>query len=66
MNKSSGFDIDIVSEEHSETVPKGQVISQNPAKGSEVVRGAQVKVVVSKGPEEKPVVNRHSFSDYPL
>ena len=35
------------------------MISQSPAKGSEVVRGAQVKVVVSKGPEEKPMENRH-------
>ena len=57
MNKTSGFDIDI-SYEHSETVPKGEVISQSPAKGSEVVRGAQVKVVVSKGRgRKKPVEN---------
>ena len=65
MNKRAGS-ISISQYDHSETVPKGEVISQSPAKGSEVVRGAQVKVVVSKGPAEKPVENRHSFSDYPL
>ena len=54
--QTSGFDIDI-SYETSETVPKGEVISQSPAKGSKLVRGAQVKVVVSKGPAEKPVEN---------
>ena len=41
----------------SETVPKGVVISQEPAKGTSVKRGTPVAVVVSKGREPIPVPN---------
>lgn len=53
--KTSGFDIVIVSKEHSSTVEKGLVISQNPAAETEVVKGGKIEVVQSKGPEEKLV-----------
>ncbi len=35
----------------SETVPKGQVVSQQPGPGTAVKRGALVQLVVSKGPQ---------------
>lgn len=53
--KSSGFDIVIVSKEHSASIQEGRVISQKPAAGTEVVKGGKIEVVQSKGPEQKPV-----------
>lgn len=53
--RTSGFDIGIVSKEHSSTVPDGVVISQNPAADTKVEKGGKIEVVQSKGPEEKPV-----------
>ena len=53
--KKSGFDIVIVSKEHSPTVEAGVVISQKPAADSEVEKGGKIEVVQSKGPEAKPV-----------
>jgi len=44
-----------VSEEHHETMPEGQVISQSPAANSTIEEGQSVDFVVSKGPEEKKV-----------
>lgn len=44
-----------VSEEHHETIPEGQVISQSPAANSPIEEGESVDFVVSKGPEEKEV-----------
>lgn len=41
-------------QEHSDTVPEGQVISQSPKAGEEVLPGEQIEVVFSLGPEEKP------------
>ena len=41
---------------NSDTVPAGQVVSQNPAKGT-LHRGDTVTVVVSKGPVMVPVPN---------
>ncbi|MFQ6170579.1 Stk1 family PASTA domain-containing Ser/Thr kinase [Oryzobacter sp. R7] len=40
-----------VVEGFSESVPKGQVISADPAPGAEVRKGTDVRLVVSKGPE---------------
>ncbi len=37
-----------------ETVPRGEVISQEPAAGTQVARRAGVSFVVSKGPEPEP------------
>ncbi|MBE5932010.1 MAG: PASTA domain-containing protein [Lachnospiraceae bacterium] len=44
-----------VTEEHHETIPAGQVISQSPAANSPIEEGQSVDFVVSKGPEEKKV-----------
>ncbi|MGY2067345.1 Stk1 family PASTA domain-containing Ser/Thr kinase [Blastococcus sp. SYSU DS0619] len=48
--QDAGLDPDPVVYEWSETVPDGQVVSTDPASG-EVIRGTDVRVVVSKGPE---------------
>jgi len=53
--KTSSFDISIVKKEHSSTVRSGHVISQVPIKGTKVEKGGKVEVVISKGPQEKPV-----------
>ncbi|WP_153731240.1 Stk1 family PASTA domain-containing Ser/Thr kinase [Sporosarcina obsidiansis] len=53
--KSSGLYIHIVSEEHSEKVEKGRVISQKPSKGTKMDKGERVDVVLSKGAPSKPV-----------
>lgn len=42
-------------EAYSETVPAGQVISTDPAGGQQVLRGSEVTVTLSKGPERYPV-----------
>ncbi|MDI6799375.1 MAG: PBP1A family penicillin-binding protein [Actinomycetota bacterium] len=41
------------SEEYSEGVEKGRVISQSPAAGTTLKEGSEVKIVVSLGPEEE-------------
>jgi serine/threonine-protein kinase len=48
--QEAGLDPDCCAEEYSETVPDGVVISADPASG-EAIRGTDVKLVVSKGPE---------------
>jgi serine/threonine protein kinase/beta-lactam-binding protein with PASTA domain len=48
--QTAGLDPDPVVHEWSETVPEGVVISTDPASG-EVIRGTDVRVVVSKGQE---------------
>jgi beta-lactam-binding protein with PASTA domain/tRNA A-37 threonylcarbamoyl transferase component Bud32 len=45
----------VKAEEYSDTVPAGSVVRFDPAAGSQVARGAQVQVVVSKGKEPKPI-----------
>ncbi|MGE6258702.1 Stk1 family PASTA domain-containing Ser/Thr kinase [Heyndrickxia sporothermodurans] len=52
--ESTGLNIDMSKEEYSDTVKEGLVISQSPSPGTELVKGSTVKVVISKGPEEKP------------
>ncbi len=44
-----------VTEEHHDTIPEGQVISQSPAANSTIEEGQSVDFVVSKGPEEKEI-----------
>ncbi|GAA3851053.1 Stk1 family PASTA domain-containing Ser/Thr kinase [Saccharothrix violaceirubra] len=39
----------------SDRVPKGKVVSLNPTSGSEVPIGSAVRILISKGPEPKPV-----------
>lgn len=53
--KSSSLSIRVVREEFSEDVEKGTVISQSPAAGTKLAEGSIIDVVVSKGPQEKPV-----------
>lgn len=45
----AGLKVDATQQENSDSVPKGNVISQTPANGT-LFRGDQVKLVVSKGP----------------
>lgn len=45
-----GFDAD-----YSETVPKGQVVRTDPAKGARVMIGGTIVAFLSKGPERYPV-----------
>lgn len=48
-----GLKIGDKTEDFSDDVPKGQIISQKPTKDTEVTSGDKVSVVVSKGPEVK-------------
>ncbi|MDT3698219.1 MAG: Stk1 family PASTA domain-containing Ser/Thr kinase [Thermincola sp.] len=50
---NAGFDVSH-SEEFSNEVPAGSVISQTPSGGSDAVEGSTVKLVISKGAEPKP------------
>ncbi|MGE8204131.1 Stk1 family PASTA domain-containing Ser/Thr kinase [Heyndrickxia sp. NPDC080065] len=52
--EATGLVIDMSKEEYNDTVKEGLVISQSPAPGTELVKGDRVKVVMSKGPKEKP------------
>ncbi|MGY1752641.1 Stk1 family PASTA domain-containing Ser/Thr kinase [Blastococcus sp. SYSU D01042] len=49
--QEAGLDPDPVVEEFSETAAAGTVISTSPVAGREAIRGTDVEVVVSKGPE---------------
>ena len=53
--ESSKLKVGNVSREHSETVPKDQVISQNPQMNQPVEEGTAVDFVISDGPEEKEI-----------
>jgi len=53
--KTLGFTVIKVGEKHSDTVPAGQVMEQNPKAGTELEVGSTVEVVISKGPVEEPV-----------
>lgn len=44
-----------ITHQHDETVPKGMVISQNPASNVELTEGDPVDFVISDGPEEKKI-----------
>ena len=54
--ESQGFVVD-VEEEFSDRVDKGAVISQSPAKSTDLQPGETVTIVVSKGPTEFPMPN---------
>jgi len=45
-----GLAVGTITKSYSQTVPTGQVISQNPASGSQVPRGSQVNLTISLGP----------------
>ncbi len=50
--KNKGFKVDIT-EQHSNKVEKGQVISQNPKPYTELKKGSTVQLVISKGEEKQ-------------
>jgi len=52
---NAGLTVGSVTEEYSDTVAEGLVISQSPAAGTKVARGSAVALVVSKGPEARIV-----------
>ncbi len=54
---AAGLSIGSMAQGSSETVPSGQVMSQNPAAGSMVLPGAPVDLTVSQGPQPVPVPN---------
>ena len=51
--KSSGLVVKVGSEEFSDTVPAGSVISQVPKSGTKLSEGSTIEVVLSKGQEAK-------------
>lgn len=50
---NAGFEVS-ESEDFSEKIPAGSVVSQTPEAGSDAVEGSTVKLVISKGAEPKP------------
>jgi eukaryotic-like serine/threonine-protein kinase len=52
--QDAGFRVGIVTPEASSTVPNGSVISQDPAAGDKVEKGATIDLVVSNGPSPSP------------
>ncbi|MET1013772.1 MAG: Stk1 family PASTA domain-containing Ser/Thr kinase, partial [Paenisporosarcina sp.] len=63
--ESTGFKIRIVREDYSETVPIGNVISQDPTVGTQLAPGSYIDVVLSKGPIEKPIKTYFRKVDIP-
>ena len=51
QEKYEGLSIQLLDKVYDETVPKGQIISQEPGANAQVVQGTVIKVVVSLGPE---------------
>jgi serine/threonine protein kinase len=51
---SVGLTLDASKEQYDDNIPKGNVISQSPAPGTEMNKGDKVSVVISKGKEDKP------------
>jgi eukaryotic-like serine/threonine-protein kinase len=51
LTESAGLGIEVVSEQYSETVPPGMIISSDPDGGERIRDGETVEVVVSKGKE---------------
>ncbi|MGD9227950.1 MAG: Ig-like domain-containing protein, partial [Desulfobacterales bacterium] len=52
--RSASLVVGIITTEHSETVPAGSVISQNPVGGSSVVENTAVDLTISLGSENQP------------
>jgi len=49
-----GLTLDSTEEKYDDNIAAGMVISQDPAPGTELEKGDKVKVVISKGKEDKP------------
>lgn len=56
------LDLGNVSQEYSESIPEGQVISQSIAEGTEVKEGTAVDITISKGKEPKATTYTATFS----
>ena len=54
---NAGLALGTVTRSYNATVPAGQVISQNPAAGSEALPGTAVDITVSRGPQPVAVPN---------
>ncbi len=52
--EETGLNIDMSQQDYSDTSPEGNVISQSPNAGTELLKGDKVKVVISKGPKPIP------------
>ena len=50
----NGLDVAVSEEQYHETIPEGDVISQEPKAGAKVDKGSKITVVISKGPEALP------------
>ena len=59
---AAGLKVGNITEEFSADIPKGQVISQSPAAGTHVARGAQVSLVISKGKEKRGILGCNELS----
>jgi eukaryotic-like serine/threonine-protein kinase len=55
--QDKGLGVEVVSEEFSETIPAGLIISSDPAAGDRISDGDTIEVVVSKGKERYLVPN---------
>ena len=62
---AAGLTVGVVTTENSDTVPAGDVISQDPAAGSEVAEGLAVDIVVSLGPGNHAPVARNDAFPFP-
>ncbi|MFC5541297.1 Stk1 family PASTA domain-containing Ser/Thr kinase [Ureibacillus suwonensis] len=51
--KSSGYKIKIVEEVHSDNIPAGSVVSQDPKPNTKLEIGETINVTISKGPKQK-------------
>ncbi|MGI8333548.1 Stk1 family PASTA domain-containing Ser/Thr kinase [Actinomadura scrupuli] len=51
----AGLEVGDVSEENSDSVPKGSVISSDPGEGEDIAKGEKVDLVISKGKAVKKV-----------
>ena len=50
--KKSGYTVGDITGEHSDSIPKGLIISQDPAAGTPLEKGEKVNMVVSLGPSQ--------------
>ena len=57
ITSAAGLTVGAIVQQDSESVPVGQVISQNPSAGTQVVAGSPVSLTVSSGPPKTPVPN---------
>lgn len=55
--QTNGLAFAVSEEKYDDKIPKGMVISQDPASGTSMQKGDRVTVVISKGKEDKPPKN---------